>query len=224
MENKTINYAVDLVMCIDCTGSMDGILDNVKRNAMTFANDLKTSLSKQQKQIDQLRVKVIAFRDYYCDGDKAMSESDFFELPKQEDAFSAFIKSLEPMGGGDEPENGLEALALAMKSDWTHDGKKQRHVIIMWTDASCHPLEVDKDKPSNYPTDIPRNFDELSDAWDDQNLSKSSKRLVIFAPDAYPWTDIENSWENTIQHTARAGEGLSDVDYEVILNVIANSI
>jgi len=224
MSEKKINYAVDLVLCIDCTGSMYGVLDNVKANAMSFANDLKSTLGKQQKQIDQLRVKVIAYRDYYCDGDMAMNETAFFELPKEEDAFNGFIQGLEPSGGGDEPESGLEALALAMNADWTKEGKRQRHVIVVWTDASSHPLDVAKTKPSIYPTEIPKDFDELSDAWDGQNLSKSTKRLVIFAPDAYPWTDIENSWENTIQHTARAGAGLADVDYEVILNVIANSI
>ena len=224
MSEKKINYAVDLALCIDCTGSMYGVLDNVKRNALSFANDLRETLGKQQKQIDQLRVRVIAYRDYYCDGDKSMKTTEFLNLPEEEDEFNSFVQGLEPDGGGDEPENGLEALAIAMNSDWTKEGKKQRHVTVVWTDASCHPLDVDKIKPSNYPTDIPKNFDDLSDAWDNQSLSKSTKRLVIFAPDAYPWTDIENSWENTIQHTAKAGEGLADVDYDVILNVIANSI
>lgn len=221
-----LTYNVDIVMCIDCTGSMHGILDTVKKNALSFYDDLQKALEKKEKNVEQLRVKVIAFRDYYCDGADAMSQTEFLSLPEQKEEFSSFVNPLTPSGGGDEPENGLEALALAINSDWNKDGDKRREIVIMWSDASAHKLELNEgSKPSNYPSDMPKDFDELTDMWEGQSImSGEAKRLLIFAPDAYPWTDIETHWEKTIQYPSKAGAGLSDVDYETILDTIVQSV
>lgn len=220
-----LSYHVDIVMCIDATGSMSPIIDKVKENALRFYDDLATMMRQKSKQIDQLRVKVIAFRDYYVDGDKSMQASDFLSLPAEQEAFKKFVDSIEADGGGDEPENGLEALALAIQSDWSKEGDKRRQIILLWTDASTHPLEFKADsKPQNYPTKLPKNFDELSDLWDGQTMSRTAKRLIMYTPDAYAWTDIANHWENTIQYPSKAGEGLNEIDYQTILDAIANSV
>lgn len=228
MATQGLNYNVDIVMCIDCTGSMGGLLDNVKNNALKFYPDLKESCAKKDKEISELRIKVIAFRDFNADGDNALNETEFFKIPEQEDDFRHFINGLSPRGGGDEPENGLEALAPAMKSDWTTGGDKRRHVIVVWTDASTHPLETPITKNEYYPQDMPANLDELTNWWEDEQSgvmpSRTAKRLVIFAPDASAWTEIGLNWANTIHHPAKAGEGLTDVDYETIMATIANSI
>ena len=228
MSGPGLKYNVDIVMCIDCTGSMGGLLDNVKNNALKFYPDLKESCAKKDKEISELRIKVIAFRDFNADGDNALNETEFFKIPEQEDDFRHFINGLSPRGGGDEPENGLEALALAMKSDWTTGGDKRRHVIVVWTDASTHPLETPITKNEYYPQDMPANLDELTNWWEDEQSgvmpSRTAKRLVIFAPDASAWTEIGLNWANTIHHPAKAGEGLTDVDYETIMATIANSI
>ncbi|HBJ76856.1 MAG TPA: VWA domain-containing protein, partial [Porphyromonadaceae bacterium] len=49
-------------------------------------------------------------------------------------------------------------------------------------------------------------------------------RLILFAPDAKPWSEIGLSWSNTIHHAAKAGEGLKEIDYRTILDCIVNSI
>jgi len=220
-----LSYHVDIVMCIDATGSMSPIIGKVKENALRFYDDLATLMRQKSKQIDVLRVKVIAFRDYYVDGDKSMEISDFLTLPDHKDEFKKFIDAIQADGGGDEPENGLEALALAIQSDWSKEGDKRRQIILLWTDASTHPLEFKAEsKPQNYPTSIPKNFDDLSDLWDGQTMSRASKRLIMYTPDAYAWTDIANHWENTIQYPSKAGEGLNEVDYQTILDAIANSV
>ncbi|MDX1903501.1 MAG: vWA domain-containing protein [Thermonemataceae bacterium] len=220
-----LSYHVDIVMCIDATGSMSPIIEKVKENALRFYEDLATMMRQKSKQIDVLRVKVIVFRDYYADGEKAMQMSDFFVLPTQKDAFKAFVDVIQADGGGDEPENGLEALALAIQADWSKEGDKRRQIILLWTDASSHPLELKAEsKPQNYPKNIPQNFDELSDLWDSQVMSRSAKRLIMYTPDAYAWSDIANHWENTIQYPSKAGEGLNEVDYQTILDAIANSV
>lgn len=219
-------YAVDVVLCIDATGSMSSIINRVKDSALTFYDDLMAKMRTKGRSIDELRVRIIAFRDYYADGANAMSESSFFLLPQDKAKFDSFVHSILADGGGDEPENGLEALALAIQSEWTKGGDKRRHVVVMWTDTSAHPLERNENsKPSSYPGDLPKNFDDLTDMWEGQSyLSISSKRLVLFAPDAYAWTDIANNWENVVHYPSQAGRGLSDIDYQTILDAIAESV
>lgn len=223
MKGKT--YAVDLVLCIDSTGSMAPIIERVKASALQFYDDLQARLVKQGKYVDQYRVKVISFRDYYVDGKESMRESDFFSLPDDRKAFARFVEGIKADGGGDAPETSLEALALAIRSTWTTEGAKQRHVIVMWTDTSAHPLERDAgSKPRNYLPHAPRNFDELTDMWEGKEyMKRSSKRTVIFAPKAYPWPEIQASWENVVYYPSQAGAGLSDYDYHSILDVIASS-
>lgn len=227
MAGQGLKYNVDIVMCIDCTGSMGRLLDTVKTNALKFYPDLKAACEEKDKNVDELRIKVIAFRDYNADGADGMHETEFFNIPEKEEDFKKYIMALRPDGGGDEPENGLEAVALAMNSDWTIGGDRRRHIVIVWSDASAHPLEAPITKNSYYPAGMPENFDELTDWWEDEQggkMNKSAKRLLIFAPDAYPWSDMGLNFQNAIHFPAKAGEGLSDVDYQTILASIVNSI
>ena len=227
MAGQGLKYNVDIVMCIDCTGSMGDLLDTVKVNALKFYPDLKERCDKKDKQIDDLRIRVIGFRDFYADKERSIEDSGFFSVPEQEAEFKKFVNKLIPDGGGDEPENGLEALAMAINSDWTTGGDKRRHVIVVWSDASTHPLGLEKCRNEFYPAGMPSNMDELTDWWEDEQsgkMRKAAKRLIVFAPDASAWTEIGTTWNNTIHYPAKAGEGLSDVDYDTIMQLIVNSI
>ena len=222
-----LQYNVDIVMCIDCTGSMGDLLDTVKSNALKFYPDLKAKCDAKGKEIAELRIRVIGFRDFFADKENAIQDSGFFCIPAQEAEFKSFVNKLQPMGGGDEPENGLEALAMAINSDWTTGGDRRRHVVVVWSDASTHPVGLEKCKNEHYPQNMPADFDELTNWWDDEQggkMQKSAKRLVLFAPDASAWSEIGINWNNAIHHTAKAGSGLEDVDYDTILATIVNSI
>ena len=128
-------------------------------------------------------------------------------------------------GGGDDPETSLEALALAIKSDWLW-GLKSRQLIVLWTDTSAHPLEHNlKAKPANYPPDMPPNFSALTDLWGDQNhVDTNAKRLVLYAPEATPWPTIADHWENVLHYPSQAGRGLEELEYNEILDHIAQSV
>jgi len=226
MAGQGLSYAVDLVFCIDVTGSMSPILDQVKANALKFYGDVQETLKAENKQVDQLRVRVVAYRDFEVDGADAIRESVFYNLPQDQDQFSNFVKGLSANGGGDEPESGLHALALAINSDWWAGSDKRRHVIVVWTDASCKPLDGSS-IPSDLESRIPKSFDALTDLWaatQSGPRTMNSQRLIIFAPDAHGWSDIGSNWDNTVHHPSRAGAGLSDVDYKTVLNVISNSV
>ena len=163
-SNFGAKYNVDICMCIDATGSMGPLLDLVKSNALSFYDDLKARMAEKDKHVDELRVRVIAFRDYLADGMEAMLASPFFSLPEQSAEFEALVRGIQPRGGGDDPEDSLEALGYAIKSKWTQGGDKRRHVIVLWTDDVPHELGFGRAAP-NYPTKMAKNFDELTEWW-----------------------------------------------------------
>ncbi len=225
----SMDYTVDMVFCIDATGSMEDfsgsqkrIINMVKENALSFYDDFTHMMEKKSKRVRQLRIRIVAFRDYVADGEDAMLVTDFFLLPQQTAEFEACINGITAQGGGDIPEDGLEALSYAIRSDWTTEGAKKRQVIVVWTDAGTHELGFGSSSPS-YPRGLPRNMAELSDWWDTY-MHPNYKRLLIFAPDQPGWSYISKSWDNVIHFPSVAGNGLAEQSYEDILNVLGNSI
>lgn len=226
-SNYKVNYGVDLVFCIDVTNSMDHILDTVKDNALRFYQDFKETMDKKKKSVSELRIRIIAFRDYFYDKEQAMLVTDFFKFPEQAEDFRACLASIEADGGGDDEEDGLEALAYAMKSKWNTNTNKRRHVIVVWSDDGTHDLGFGK-SADNYPTNMAADFDELTRWWGSKTtpgiMDESAKRLIIFAPNKRSWNTITDNWNNVIQYESEAGDGLAACDYEQILSAIGNSI
>lgn len=226
-SNYKITYNVDMVFCIDATGSMGGVIDMVKNNALHFYADVNNAMAKKSKTIDKLRVRVVAFRDYIADGDDAMLVTDFFHLPEQTEDFEKCVRSISAFGGGDYPEDGLEALGYAIKSKWNEDGIKRRQVIVVWTDADTHELGYGK-SATNYPERMAKNFDELTAWWGDRQnkgfINQSAKRLLLFAPNEPFWSTISDTWDNVIHFPSVAGQGLEEFDYAQIIDSISNTI
>ncbi|MWV47851.1 VWA domain-containing protein [Rathayibacter sp. VKM Ac-2803] len=222
---RGLSYAVDIVFCIDVTGSMTPILDAVKANALGFYDDVQTNLTEKGKNVAQLRVRVIAFRDFAADGDAALEESPFYALPDERGGFSEFVNGLIAQGGGDAPESGLEAVALAISSPWTSIGDRRRQVIVVWTDQPAHPLDASL-VPADLASRVPADFSALTDQWEDEQglMGSSSKRLILFAPDGPGWSDISAVWANVVHNPSQAGGGLSEVDYGTIIDSIGNSV
>jgi hypothetical protein len=222
---RGLSYAVDIVFCIDVTGSMTPIIDQVKANALRFYDDVQRNLTEKGKNVDQLRVRVLAFRDFEADGVAALQESPFFPLPAERAGFSDFVNGLIAEGGGDAPESGLEALALAINSPWTTSGDRRRQVIVVWTDQPAQPLDG-SGLPADLSSRVPADFSALTDLWENEQgpMGSSSKRLILFAPDGPGWSDISAVWENVVHHPSQAGGGLSEVDYGTIIDSIGNSV
>jgi hypothetical protein len=226
----SLQYAVDIILCIDATGSMGPTLANVKHSALSFPNRLAQEMARKGRGISSLRLKVIAFRDFGDRPADAVVESPFFTVPDGLAAFERTVRDLEPTGGGDEPESGLEALAMAMAADWETGLDKRRHVIVLFTDASAHPLGDPKQTSApTYPTFIPSTMDELFDQWGhgqsaEALMENAAKRLLIFAPEVYPWNDIADDWNHTLFFPSTAGDGLEEWEMDEIIATIANSL
>ena len=223
--SRGLSYAVDIVFCIDVTGSMDPIIDAVKANALRFYDDVQNNLTAKGKNVDELRVRVVAFRDFAADGEAAMDESPFYRLPDERSEFSDFVNGLIAEGGGDAPESGLEAVALAMNSPWTTRGDRRRQVVVVWTDQPANALDASV-VPAELRPRVPADFSALTDLWEDAQgpLGSSSKRLILFAPDGPGWSDISAVWENVVHNPSQAGGGMSEVDYGTIIDSIGNSV
>lgn len=224
-------YCVDIVMLIDATGSMAPIINEVKENAMAFCTRYHEAMEANGKNVDELRVKVIPFRDYAYDGKQTMDEdSVFYSLPEQNEAFRDYVESITAKGGGDEPESALEAMALAMRSDWTTNGAKRRHVILVFTDASAVPLkDPSRIKSEFYPSDMPEDLAQLGDMWSgcSQEMKgmpdAQSARLVLFAPNVKPWCDMQ-VWNNVWTSFSKAGKGLDDIDIDMAIQLLVASV
>ena len=235
-DDLMVNTNVDIVFAIDATESMQPLIDKVKSLTLSFRDELEAGLAKNKRKICNLRIKVIVFRDYYVDDYYAMEESRFFYLPEENRDFHNYVSKIKAGGGGDEPESGLEALAVALRSDFVKDGDKRRHVIVLFTDASAHKYEQQYDGiPSNYPANMFRNLGDLYQAWgsgqdalgagrSSRPMEKEAKRMVLFAPSVYPWNDIEVDLENVIRKDLDKGNGGRDLDLDDVIALVSNSI
>jgi len=222
-------YAVDLVFVIDVTGSMGPVINEVKQLVNGFADRLRGVMTSEGKGLQDLWVRIITFRDLGDEGVRALKASHFYELPTQESDLREFVDELTASGGGDDPESALEALWLAMRSPW-RGVLRSRHIIVLLTDASAHPLGR-----CPYPSHLfqdsiaaPRDLTEMKKHWGINPhsgvMNSQARRLVLFAPDATPWNDVADHWENTMWLPSRAGEGCSETDIDMILRTIAKSV
>ena len=166
-----IETNVDIVFVIDVTKSMERMIDIIQTAAISFLDEFFEKMNSMKRRVENLRVKVISFRDFYYDGNHAYNESKFFTMPNEKMDLKEYLNEIYADGGGDDPESGLEALAMAMKSDFVQKGEKKRHIIILFTDAAAHPFE-DYDKltaeaarkgykPTIYPENMPKDIYEL---------------------------------------------------------------
>lgn len=230
MNGTSLRYAVDIVLCIDATLSMEPTLENVKRSALSFPSRLAEEMAGKGRGISSLRLKVIAFRDFGDRADDAIVETPFLDIPDEVDTFGKTVRELTADGGGDLAESGLEALALAMASDWEKGLDRRRHVIVVFTDAPAHRLGDPRQTGARtYPRSIPSSMDELFVQWGhgqsrDALMENSAKRLLIFAPEEYPWNDIADDWNNTLFFPSVAGEGLEEWEMDEIIATIAGSL
>ncbi len=216
---------LDIVLCVDCSRSMAGSFENIKKFAIDIYPKLCSIYSNQlKKELWRLRIKVIAFRDYCADGSEGMHETKFYSIPDEESEFKTYINGLTPDGGCNRTENGLEAVALAMNSKWVRSGDKRHHIIIVLSNASAYALEDPKTKNKFYPQGMPANFDDLTDWWEDgQNgkMEKGAKRLLICAPDVSPWREMGMNFANAIHFPIKGGE---DINFNALYFHVVNEI
>lgn len=237
-----IATTVDLQLIIDCTGSMQNVIDLVKNTALNFYDPLREYLLKCGRNMTMLRIKVYGFRDYYFDGDHAFTESKWFIMPEEAEEFRDFVMDLKAEGGYDAPETSLEALVQAIRSDWNWDGAKKRHITMLFTDNEAHRFE-DHDalvklaeekgcRVTCYPENMPSSLAEFYKEWSGDEADANGngadiqkcRRMVLFAPSVYPWNEMEVDLENVLRKDLILEQGGAEITIEDVYYMIGQSM
>lgn len=239
MGLQGFGYKLDIVFVIDATGSMGPIMNQVKAQALSLGDKINSALGAAGKPVDSMRMRVVDFGDYATEGDDAIRQTDFFTIPADKQKFEDHVNALDYDGrGGDIPENALEALFVAMSSDWvkinTAAGEKGRHIIVLMTDA--YPLNLQERKGCyGYPEDdFPADIAEMEGIWSASaqdttlSLSPASKRLILFVPEGadaagHSWDSV-SAWENTTTTAVDPMNGLGEFDVDAIISEIVRSV
>ncbi len=132
---KQAKPQVEVVFCLDTTGSMGGLIDAAKQKIWSICNQIAGG-----KPTPDLKVGLVAYRDR---GDEYVTK--VFDLTDNLDAMHGHLMGFRAQGGGDFPESVNQALHEAVtKINWSKN-KKTLKIIFLVGDAPPH---------MNYPDDV----------------------------------------------------------------------
>ena len=224
---RSPEYCVDIVVCIDLTSDMHIFIEEFKEKAINFYESFIDAMEENGHEISQFRIRVIGFGDTVSGVKSIVDSGKFFLLPDEKKEFGCFVRSLPGIKLQYSFANiGLEAIEMAMKSDWTNAGDRQKHVILMLTSSAVYKNREKSGNPS-CPEGMPVDLDELARWWKNGvpngSFNPKSGRMAVFAPEAYPWSDMM-SWNRCWIEPCRLGAGPFDVDYQLVIDVLPNVI
>lgn len=211
-----MGYKVDIVFCIDSTGSMTPIIDQVKRNAKEMPDRIRRGCDEKGKKIEALRFRVIEYRDLVEDPrDQAMIEHAFTENAEE---FCAQVDRIVPQGGGEMPESTLDAIVQACKSDWAVvQGRNKRKIIVVMTDAPPRELHEASLQPGEG-----RDVQTVLNYYANMQTG-SEARLLLIAPEYPEYKELAK--EEFVRYTAISpGNGLDEIGFDEVVDWIVNSV
>ncbi len=228
---QSYKCAADLLIVMDATSSTQSYINQFKQHALSMYDEIILTLKEKARIIDEMRVKVIVFRDLYVDQEKAIEESPVFTLPQDAGKYKAFLDGIESAGGGSLAESGLEGLAYGLsKMQWNKMGNKRRQICLFYSDDEAHPFEkAEKGTDKYYPKGMPHSLDEFSD-WIESKQSKLIRngfslkdfRCFLFVPRVYPYTEMED-WTGVAVIEQKRGLGLKNLQFKVVTDAIGAS-
>jgi FHA domain/Integrin beta chain VWA domain len=119
---------VDIVFVMDVTQSMQPYIDAIKKNMITFANDLAANNR-------DYRLGLVTFEDYVVSKYSDCNCPYRYKMTSNVGEFINWVGSLHASGGGDIPEDPLDALAYASTFPFRPEAQA---ILILITDAPCH--------------------------------------------------------------------------------------
>ena len=208
------SYYVEISLCIDCLHEMCGSFDVSCENILELWAIFCSQAEKRGKNIKKLRLNIILFGNRYLGS--VLSPS--FTIPDQINSLCDFIKLYSFHKHTEYTEsNWLTPMKYSMDidrnitKDYEAETDTNKH---LWLQAF---ILSDKEYLS-------AQIDELSDIWHDGIMSKIVKgdrhfarKLVLFAPDVYPWNEVGMIFSNCIHHPVKIANGLREIDFETIV-------
>ena len=253
-KSRKLNCSVDLVFVIDATGSMRQIMDKIKQIAIALPKSLTDAVKKAGKNMRKIRVKVIDFADFKAEGKDTIHESPFYnastqivQIINEFDTIKMVNDAGEGRGGDEIPENALEAIWLAMNSDFTEERPDEnvRQIIMVFTDASPLNFQERAKYPGYARYNFPARIDEMRRLWgkyyggelklrteeSDEEIERNLKvkltpacaRMILYAPlgelAGHSW-DYISSWERVSTFPVIPYDGCLEVTVDRILDDI----
>jgi Mg-chelatase subunit ChlD len=181
---ETKKPQVEVVFCLDTTGSMGGLIEAAKQKIWSISNQVASG-----KPTPALKVGLVAYRDK---GDAYITQ--VFDLTDDLDAVYGNLKKFQAQGGGDGPEHVNQALFDAVhKIKWGSDPKALRIVFLVG--------------------DAPPHMDYTDDVKYPETCKKAAARGIIInsiqcggdATCARIWRDIASKAEGTYVQIAQTG-------------------
>lgn len=134
-EKKITRPQVEVVFCLDTTGSMSGLINAAKQKIWAISNQIASG-----KPAPRVKIGLVGYRDR---GDAYVTK--VFDLTDDLDGIHGHLMGFQAQGGGDHPESVNQALHEAVtKINWSKE-KKVLKLIFLVGDAPPH---------MNYPDDV----------------------------------------------------------------------
>lgn len=127
-EPKEKKPQVEVVFCLDTTGSMGGLIEAAKQKIWAISNQIASG-----KPVPDLKIGLVAYRDR-----KDQYVTKIFELTDDLDAVHGHLRKFTAAGGGDGPESVNQALHEAVtKINWSKDAETLK-IVFLVGDAPPH--------------------------------------------------------------------------------------
>jgi Mg-chelatase subunit ChlD len=127
-EGKKPKPKIEVVFCLDTTGSMGGLIQGAKDKIWSISNQIAGG-----KPAPDLKIGLVAYRDR---GDAYITK--ITDLTDDLDAIHGKLREFQAQGGGDAPESVNQALDDSVnKIKWSTD-KKTLRIIFLVGDAPPH--------------------------------------------------------------------------------------
>lgn len=127
-EPATSTGKLDLVFCLDCTGSMSSVI----RGCQTSIVELVNTLTHAEGQ--DVRFALIPYRDHHSNEQYC---TKVYPFTRDVDQMLLNVNGQSANGGGDSPEAVAAALFEAVCLDWRDDAAK---LVVVMADAPPHGL------------------------------------------------------------------------------------
>lgn len=137
---------LDLVFCLDCTGSMGSEIQSCKTSIVSLANTIITSEGQD------VRLSLIPYRDHQIGEDYC---TKVYPFTRDSNQMQSNVNAQSPGGGHDGPEAVTAAMFEALCLDWRPKAAK---VVIFMADAPPHGIQRGND---DYPDGDPDGKDPL---------------------------------------------------------------
>lgn len=195
---------VDMVVCLDTTGSMSPIIDSVRDHiANHLIGEMKSQLSRNQMPLEW-RARVIGYGDLDADPFYTTSfTSDEHELVKA-------IRYTTRSGGS--TEYTLDALYTAARSPWRTDAPANR-IVVLFTDEPSHPSLHSSNGGGNLQSVI-------------DELAAKRLKLFLFAPEDKIYNELRKLPKSdiTLFPESDIHSMLTKLDFRKIFEQMAKTI